>query len=415
MTKRVCIVRFFPYPQESHVRRDATTLLEAGYEVDVIAARAVGQASSEVVDGVNVYRLPVSPERGSTLMYLSRYVLFTFLSFFLLGWLQIRRRYHAVEIDTMPDFLVFAAFVPKLAGANVVLYLFEAMPVLFMARKNLPEDSRIIKVLKLFERWAVQFADHVITVNEVHRALVTDRCPAEGKVSVILNVPNEELLPASRLEGSEVVGAGVEGEGADPEGSGALGSEADNAGRDGFLLVHHGTLARRYGVQTAIDALAVLQHKIEGVRLRVIGEGDYLEELKDRVRMHRLEVKVEFIGWVPFEKLVELVIEADIGLVPFIQDVYTELMLPNKLFEYIGLGLPVVAARTRAVRETYDETCVAFFNPDDSNDCARAILELHGDPSGREEMVEKARQVFEASHRWGIMKKHYTDIYSNII
>ena len=400
MKKRVCIVRFFPYPQESHVRRDATTLLEAGYEVDVIAARAAGQASPEVVDGVNVYRLPVSPERGSTLMYLSRYVLFTFLSFFLLGWLQIRRRYHAVEVDTMPDFLVFAAFVPKLAGAKVVLYLFEAMPELFMARKDLPEDSRIIKVLKAFERWAVQFADHVITVNEVHRALVTGRCPAEGKVSVILNVPDDELLSAARPEGSEVVGDDVEGEG---------------AVRDGFLLVHHGTLARRYGVQTAIDALAVLQHKIEGVRLRVIGEGDYLEELKDRVRMHRLEDKVEFIGWVPFEKLVELVIEADIGLVPFIQDVYTELMLPNKLFEYIGLGLPVVAARTRAVRETYDETCVAFFNPDDSADCARAILELHGDPSGREEMVKKARQVFEANHRWGIMKKHYTDIYSNII
>jgi glycosyltransferase involved in cell wall biosynthesis len=174
-------------------------------------------------------------------------------------------------------------------------------------------------------------------------------------------------------------------------------------------------LARRYGVQTAIDAVSVLENQIHGLRLRVIGEGDYLDELKDRVHLHNLEDRVEFIGWVPYEELIVLLSEADLGLVPFIHDVYTELMLPNKLFEYIGLGLPVVAARTRAVCETYDESCLACYNPDDGADCARAILELYREPAGARAQAEKARRVYQDNHRWGIMKQNYLDIYARLI
>jgi glycosyltransferase involved in cell wall biosynthesis len=181
------------------------------------------------------------------------------------------------------------------------------------------------------------------------------------------------------------------------------------------MMVHHGTLARRYGVQTAIDALAVLENQIRGVRLRVIGEGDYVGELKIRMRVHGLQDRVEFIGWVPYDELVDLLSGADLGLVPFVQDVYTELMLPNKLFEYIGLGLPVVAARTRAVSETFDESCLSYYNPGDGDDCARAILEVHRDPDRARAKAEKARQVYQDNHRWGIMKQRYLDIYARLI
>ena len=58
----VCILRRDYYPESAHVRRDAETLTEAGYQVDVITLRRDGQPRWEEIDGVRVYRLRWYPK-----------------------------------------------------------------------------------------------------------------------------------------------------------------------------------------------------------------------------------------------------------------------------------------------------------------------------------------------------------------
>ena len=71
--KHVCIIKFSYYPQHTHILKDAQTLTEEGYEVDVISLRREGQKSHEVVDGVNAYRLPLEKHRGGMLRYIFEY------------------------------------------------------------------------------------------------------------------------------------------------------------------------------------------------------------------------------------------------------------------------------------------------------------------------------------------------------
>lgn len=388
MKPAVCIIRFASYPKESHVRRDARSLLEAGYEVYIIASRDKGQKGRETVDGVRVHRLPISTRRGSAAVYMWRYSAFFILCFLTLSVLHLRRRYRVIEVDTMPDFLVFATLLPKLMGAKVILYLFEAMPELFDAKLRRTSSNFASRVLRVIERWATRYANHVITVNRIHEAIVSARCPVAGKVSVILNVPKEELIRRATPPRTEA---------------------------RGFVLVYHGTIAERYGVQTAVEALAKIGDQRQDIRLIVLGEGDYLDELKRLTFDLGVADRVDFMGWLSFEKMVEILCTADVGLVPLIRDGYTDLMLPNKLFEYIGLDIPVVASRTNAIHEYYGEGCLAYYEPDDASDCARAILELYDDPSKRRRIAEEAKRVYASSHRWGLMQQIYTAIYRRLL
>ena len=60
----VCIVRHSFYPFELNVKREAEALLEDGFEVHVICLRGENEAAYEVVEGVEVHRLPVGHRRG---------------------------------------------------------------------------------------------------------------------------------------------------------------------------------------------------------------------------------------------------------------------------------------------------------------------------------------------------------------
>src|SRR4051812_26669369 len=112
----VCIVRHDYYP-DGHVSRDAGALVEAGYDVNVVALRRPGEVGRENVDGVNVFRLPVEHQRGSFWRYVWEYALFFVLATVLVTVLHLRKRFQVVEVDNMPDVLVFSAIVPRLSGA----------------------------------------------------------------------------------------------------------------------------------------------------------------------------------------------------------------------------------------------------------------------------------------------------------
>ena len=75
-----------------------------------------------------------------------------------------------------------------------------------------------------------------------------------------------------------------------------------------------------------------------------------------------VELRDEYLGT---ESLPALLAQADIGVVPYRDDVFTDGLLPTKLMEYAAMGLPCVAARTTAIDAYFHDTMVAFFRPGD--------------------------------------------------
>jgi hypothetical protein len=102
------------YPADPRVARETRAAVRAGFEVDVVAMREPGRPAREKAEGVEVHRLPISRSRGAgRLRFFGEYVAFAGLATLQLAWLALRRRPTVVQVHNPPDFLVFAALLPK--------------------------------------------------------------------------------------------------------------------------------------------------------------------------------------------------------------------------------------------------------------------------------------------------------------
>jgi len=383
MKGRVCVIRHDYYPRENHVRRDAEALRDAGYQVDIICSKLKSEEKFELVNGINVYRIPVSHGRGRILRYIVEYSFFFFLSSVKLNLLYLKKKYDVVEVDTMPDFLVFVALIPKLLGAKVLLYMFENMPELYAFEYKLSAEHPTVKLLKVIEKLSLKFADKIIVTHEPAYTIFAKHGIPKSKFTIVLNVPNEGMFsfPFQKIQ---------------------------KQGQNSFLLVSHGSILERYGYQTIVRALKLIESKIHNFRLLIVGQGEYQREIRRLVKDLGLEKRVEFTGYVPFDEIPMAIGRADIGIVPMLG--ICEYMLPNKLFEYIALGIPTIASTLAAIKAHFHNNSVMFFEAGNEKDLARCILELYQNPAKRKSLAANASAIYE-KYRWAKMKKKYLKVY----
>jgi glycosyltransferase involved in cell wall biosynthesis len=386
MKGRVCVIRHDYYARDNHVRRDVEALCDAGYEVDIICSKLENEEKFEFVNGINVYRIPLKHKRAGILRYTVEYSFFFLLSFVKLNLLYLKKKYDVIEVDTMPDFLVFIALIPRFLGAKVLLYMFENMPELYTFEYKLSMEHPIIKLLKVIEKMSLKFADKIIVTHEPAYTVFAKHGIPKSKFAIVLNVPDERIFsfPFRRIE---------------------------KQGENSFVLVSHGSILERYGYQTIVGALKLIEPKIHNLRLLVVGEGKYQKEIRRLVKDLRLEERVRFIGYVPFNAIPITIGRADIGIVPMLD--ICKYMLPNKLFEYIALGIPTIASALATMKAYFHNNSVMFFEAGNDKDLARCILELYQNPAKRKSLVANASKIYE-KYRWSKMKKGYLQVYEDL-
>ena len=358
---------------DPRVHREVMALVDAGFDVDVIALGGRGRALAESVEGVRVIRIPMSHQRRGAARYILQYALFLLGAALLVAVLHLRRGYRLVQVHTLPDVLVFAAAVPKLLGARLMLDLHEMSPEFFQTRFGDRPVARRLMVLA--EQASIRFADFAITcTNEMREAFVA-RGADPQKIGVVLNTAEEAVFDVERYP---------------PRGS--------DDGR--FVLICHGTVEEHYGIDTAIEAMALLQDELPGLRLDVIGSGTYVPEAKRLAQARGLDGRVRFSeGWVPIDELLESISRADAGIVAMKRDAFRDLTHCNKMYDLVTMRRPVISSRTRSVEAYFDDGCFEYFESDDPVDLARAIRRVHDDPERRQQLVARATVVLEP-YRW---------------
>ena len=154
------------------------------------------------MDGINFYRIPVTRSRKGITSYLNEYLSFLFRATIKLSSLYFRKRYCFIQVNTLPDFLVFATLIPKLFGAKVVLDLHEPAPELFSVLFG-SKSELLISLIKFFEKISIRYADRAITVSEQMKTNYVNRGSSASKIDVVLNVPNLEFDPDLYKNGSK--------------------------------------------------------------------------------------------------------------------------------------------------------------------------------------------------------------------
>src|SRR5947199_4646592 len=193
--KSVCILLQNFYEIDIRVRRKAEALVAAGYDVDVLALRSnEEQGKVYSLEGVTVYTVGLGKKRASLARYAFEYLAFFWWAFFKLAVLSRRKRYMMIDVNNLPDFLVFAALPARWKGAKVVFDMHEITPEFYISKYGMKESSWLVRALKWMEKVSFSFADHVITINHPIQALLESRGLAPGKSTIIMNSVDEAIF-----------------------------------------------------------------------------------------------------------------------------------------------------------------------------------------------------------------------------
>ncbi|HEV8655709.1 MAG TPA: glycosyltransferase family 4 protein [Candidatus Limnocylindria bacterium] len=385
---RICIITHSHYPYDARVSRQARALVRAGHDVDVICLKYEDQPFHRREDGVSVYRFPIGRLRGGKLRYLFEFVVFQAAATALAGMLHLRHRYSVVETTSVPDWLVFAALVPKLLGARVLLDLHECMPEYGATKYGVPLEHRIVRVLTFLERASIRFADFVTTCTEQMRERFVERGAPAEKIDVVLNSFDDERFTPERYL-------------------------SEMPASDSFTLICHGTVEPNYGLDLAVRAVGILRDRIPRLRLEIWGDGTHRPDLEALTRELGLGDRVVFNGWVTMDKLMPHLAAAHAGVVAVRRDPFRDVTLCTKMFDLVSLHKPLIISRTRAVDAYFGDDCFQIFESGDEQDLAEAIFAVYADPALRLRLVRNATARNEP-YRWVHQARRYVEIVERL-
>lgn len=372
MKSRVCLVRHREYQDDARIDNQIQALLDHGYNVDLLCIRGAGESLMSVDGGIRVYRLPsLARKRGGKLRYFAEYTTFLLTSLLALIWLQTQNKYNLVHVCNLPDFLVFAALGPKILGAKIILDFRECTPEQYHAKYGVSMDSALMKCLIAIEQGSIKFANAALTCTEQMRQALIQRGANPKKVFVMLNSADPNIFKDPVLP------------------------EPTTQKKNGFRMVIHGTIIKRYGHDILVRAMPYVLKKIPGAQLEIIGEGEWQPELEQLVNKLGLNNAVTFAGYLPLAELLKRLRRADCGVVPLPQNPETDLIHTFKMQEYMALGIPVIISRTRAIEAYYDEDSVCFFKPGSEKDLAQAVIKFYKNPQLRHSLAENALKTYK--------------------
>lgn len=230
---KICMLAYTFYENDGRVMRYAEALAKAGHDVEAIVLRRAQQPAEEVVNGIRLLRIQQREKNESgKYSYLFRILKFFFRSMFEVTRRHLREPYDIIHVHSVPDFEVFAAFIPKLKGAKIILDIHDIVPEFYAAKFKVSQRSLTFKALAIIEKLSVSFADYVIIANDIWKKKLTSRSVKGEKCTAFINYPDLDVfMPNLRTR--------------------------NNDGQ--FIMVYPGTLSCRQGLDIAVRAFASLK------------------------------------------------------------------------------------------------------------------------------------------------------------
>jgi len=394
------------YPQDTRVKNEADALTEAGYAVTVICLRKRGQMRSEIVKGVQVYRLlrlelfQKTPVEKPTLLqrawlklkslagYLSEYIYFTSACFVMSVYVAFKHGFDVIHAHNPPDTLWVAALPWRLVGKKFVFDHHDLCPELYRSRYGAKHDL-FATVLQWVEWGNLKLANILIATNESYKQIQIDRGGRKPEhVFVVRNGPNQKRMemsvPSVRLRTM-----------------------------DRKILVYIGSLNPQDGVDYLIRALKHLVYDLKRADFYcvIMGSGDSLEDLREMVRALKLEKFIELTGWISDEDLQANLAAADICMDPDPSSPLNDVSTWIKVMEYMACAKPIVTFDLKETRYSARDAAV-YVQPNDELAFAKATAELMDDQARRERMGRYGRQRVEQELQWSVVSRNLVAAYA---
>lgn len=385
---KILMVLDHEFPPDIRVENEIASLHNAGHEVHIACFTRMNRALLEQTSTCTIHRKSIS-----TFLHKSSAACLI-LPFYFAFWRKFLRRildrnnFNAVHIHDLPLARIGHEMKCRY-GLQFILDLHENWPAFVAAADHTNTlVGKLVSPIRLwvsYERNMVNKADWVIAVVEEMR----DRLKVNGdNADKIIVVPNTVRIG----EYSE---------------SGMV-PEADHV-----ILLYSGGIDNQRGLHIPIEAMPQIIRERPNVRLWLVGKGSYENKLKERVEQLQISGQVVFWGWQDPEKMYALIQQAHIAIIPYIRTVQTDCSSPNKLFQYMYAGKPVLASNCTSVKRILEETKSGrCYEHNEPGDFGARVIEMARNAGERIQMGRNGKKSVIEKYNWEKTAESLIKIYS---
>jgi glycosyltransferase involved in cell wall biosynthesis len=241
-------------------------------------------------------------------------------------------------------------------------------------RKMFADGSVIARLARSTDRWSLRLADLVLADTQPHLDFFDELAGGHTRAGGVLPLGADDAVFAPR---------------------------PDAAPRSD-LVVFHGTFVPLQGLGTIAEAAAAVGSR--GVRVRIIGDGQDRDLLLGRLR-ERGASGVDWVGLVPLDAVPEEIAVATVCLGVFGASDKAGRVVPNKVYECLAVGRPVITRQSPAIESMFGEGELVTVPPGDPDALAAAILDLVGDTDRRATVAEAGRRAYRERFHEGVLAR----------
>lgn len=381
----ICHIWDADYPWDVRVEKVCDSLAKK-HVIHLVCRNSKRRPSYEQTNHFHIHRLPALSQWWGKLNHFIGFPAFCNPLWIYHVWRTVRKVKADVIIVRDLPLALTAIGSGRLLGIPVAIDMAENYPAMIQdlwGRDGFSVLNLVVRnphIIRLVEYLSLRWCDHIVVVVEESRdRLLSAGVPAE-KISLVINTPTSarwEEVPSSH--------------------NGVVTRDSNS-----LVLVYLGLLEWPRGIETAIRAMPIIRERIPGVRLLIVGTGRHENDFKRLVAELHLLQHVTFLGWLDYVSAIRVILESDIGLVPHHATESWNTTIPNKLFDYMSMGKPVIVSNAKPTeRIVEEERCGLVFQDRDSDEFARAVFKLE-QTSTREEMGRSGKAAIAERYNWAV-------------
>jgi len=378
------------YEKDLRVKREVRALYEAGFEVIVAAISFDKNFPPEKRENCLLYKNKIpSLIFKSSVGALKVPVYFNF-------W----RKYVSKIIKDHPVDIIHVNDLPlsrvgldlkKIYNAKLVIDLHENWPGLLRNAEHtrtfigrlISSDKQWIR----YEKHMLHEADLVITVVEEARDRVALLETVQEKLCIVSNTVDTEAMPVFERK------------------------KTDN----NFTIFYGGAINKHRGLQIVTDAIKVLKERNISITLQIAGSGSYKKALEKQVKKNNISSRVVFHGQKTFIEMMEILSRSDAAIIPHLRNENNDASSPNKLYQYMYTGIPVISSDCISLKRIILETGAGFIYRNDSPAELASLLEqLYSNRHLLEGKGENGRTAVISHYNWNTDRKRLIDAYKEL-
>lgn len=386
------------YPWDVRVEKICRSLVDAGYEVHIASRNLKRNPTHEEDLGLHIHRMRTW--KHDRLNYAC-----SFPAFFSPFW----KRFFDFIITGYHIDLIIVRDLP-MAIAGIWAGKRHGLPVVFdMAEDYVAMVRDIWKARKfqgfnlvvrnpylagIVERYALPRFDHVLVVVEEAMEIAMRAGASSENITIVGNTPQ---LPKKKSVSDK---------------SQALPKQLSQF-KDHYLAVYTGGIQLGRGLQIVFEAIPELIKKNPVFVFVIIGAGYAVEQLKKMAREKGVDKFICWAGWVNHEELFRYLRAADVGIIPHLRSAHVDTTIPNKIFDYMACGLPVIASDAPPMQRIVEETGAGLvFKSGDSADLTQAVMQVY---SSHEKYGERGFDAVRKKYNWSIDEKKLLDVVNGLL